>query len=159
MRKTFAEQLLKLAKKNKDIYLITADLGYGMWDEFKKENKNRFFNIGAAEQCGLDICIGLALQNKIPIFYSIAPFLIYRPFESIRTYIDYENIPVKMISSGRDKDYLHDGISHWGHDIKPHLDLLPNIKQYWPETKEEITKEYMQELLFNSKPCFLSLKR
>ncbi|MEK6880944.1 MAG: hypothetical protein AABY22_15095, partial [Nanoarchaeota archaeon] len=130
-----------------------------MFDKIKLEFKDRFYNVGSDEFFLLGLSIGLALQGKIPICYSITPFLIFRPIELLRLYLDYEKIPVKLISSGRDKDYLHDGISHWAHDVKPHLDLFPNIKQYWPETKEEINSEYIKEFLNNDKPCFLSLKR
>ena len=34
----------------------------------------------------------------------------------IRNYVNYEKIPVKLIGSGRDRDYEHDGISHWSDD-------------------------------------------
>jgi hypothetical protein len=44
------------------------------------------------------------------------------------------------------------------HDIKPILDLFPNIKQYWPESEDQIP-EIMKDLLNNKSPCFLSLKR
>ena len=57
--------------------------------------------------------IGMAMEGKIPICYSMTPFVLYRPFELIRTYIDHENITVKLIGAGRDKDYDWLGFSHW----------------------------------------------
>lgn len=145
--------------KDDKIWSLTGDLGWGGFNKISEEFPDRFINCQAAEFSMLNVACGLTLQGKIPVVYSIGTFLIYRPFEILKTYINYENIPVKLISSGRDKDYSSDGISHWMHDIKPHLDLLPNIKQYWPETKEEITEEYLDEFLYNNQPSFLSLKR
>jgi transketolase len=145
--------------KYSDIYLLMGDLGYGMFDEIRERFSNRAINTGAAEQAMVDIGIGLALENKIPICYSITPFLLYRPFESIRTYINHEKIPVKLVGGGRDKDYLHDGISHWSEDDREIMVNFKNIQSYWPETKEEITAKYVEELLTNEKPVYLNLKR
>jgi len=90
MRPYFAECLHKEMKKNKDIYVLTSDLGYGMWDKIRKDYADRFINVGAAEQALIGISIGLALSGKIPVAYSITSFLLYRPFETIRNYVDYE---------------------------------------------------------------------
>lgn len=158
MRKTFFQELHKSMNQNDKIISLTGDLGYGGFDKIISDHQDRFFNCQAAEFSMVGVACGLALEGKIPVVYSIGTFLIYRPFEIIRTYINHENIPVKLICSGRDKDYEHDGISHWMHDIKPILDLLPNVKQYWPESKDEIPK-IMEDLLNNNSPCFLSLKR
>ena len=144
--------------QNDKILSLTGDLGYGGFDKIISDYPDRFLNCQAAEFSMMAVACGLALEGKIPVVYSIGTFLIYRPFEIIRTYINYENIPVKLICSGRDKDYEHDGISHWMDDIKQYLDTFKNIKQYWPEKKEEIAS-ILPEMLSNNSPCFLSLKR
>ena len=144
--------------QNDKIISLTGDLGYGGFDRIISDFPDRFFNCQAAEFSMMGIACGLSLEGKIPVVYSIGTFLIYRPFEIIRTYINHENIPVKLISSGRDKDYEHDGISHWMHDIRAYLDTFKNIKQYWPEDEEEMAK-ILPEMLSNNSPCFLSLKR
>jgi len=149
---------LAQAKKNKDIFLLTADLGYGMWDEFRDTLPHQFFNIGASEQAGIGIATGMALRGKIPFVYSITPFLLWRPAETIRLYLNHEKVPVKLIGSGRDKDYKEDGISHDSTDVRELLRTWPNIVQYWPETKEDITL-VVDKLIHNKKPSFLSLAR
>lgn len=158
MRSTFFKELHTKMILDERIWSLTGDLGYGGFDKISADVPDRFLNCQAAEFSMMGAATGLALEGKIPFVYSIGTFLIYRPFEVIRTYINYENIPVKLICSGRDFDYSHDGISHWMHDIKIYLDTFPNIKQYWPTTKEEIPS-IMEELLSNNSPCFLSLKR
>lgn len=158
MRRTFADELQKQMKLNPKIWVLTGDLGYKMWDKIRDDFPDRFLNCGAAEQAMMDIACGLALCGEIPFVYSITTFLLYRPFETIRTYINHEKLNVKLIAGGRDKDYVHDGISHWSEDAKQILNTLPNIRQYWPETKEEIPS-ILDKMLKSNLPDFISLRR
>jgi transketolase len=158
MRKLFGSLLYDEMKKNNDIFLITADLGFGILDKCKDTFSDRFFNTGAAEQLMIGLGIGLAENKKIPICYSITPFLLYRPFEFLRNYVNYENIPVKLVGSGRDKDYIHDGISHWAEDDEKILSALPNIQIFKPLSENELKTQFI-EFLYSNKPSYLNLKR
>lgn len=145
-------------KENSAIYLICADLGYKVFDQLFVEFPERVINSGAAEQSALDVAIGLALDGKIPFVYSITPFLLYRPFEALRTYIDYEKIPVKLVGSGRNNDYKHDGFSHFAGDDKKFLNCLSHIKKSWPKTKEEIPY-LLNNIISDGHPHYLNLTR
>lgn len=158
MRAVFAECIHKKMEKNENIYIVVNDLGYKMWDKVRKDFPNRFINVGAAEQTLVGVGIGLALENKISIVYSITSFLLFRPFETIRNYIHHEKIPVKLIGSGRNKDYLHDGISHWAMEDKQTMKILKNIKSYWPKNTTEIEK-LVNLMLKDNKPYYINLKR
>ena len=158
MRRLLADLLLEKAKKNPDIYVLTGDLGYKLWDDFTVYCPSQYLNCGAAEQAMLDIAVGLAYEGKIPFVYSITPFLLYRGFETVRTYINYEKLNIKLLGSGRNHDYAHDGISHWSDDAGLVLASVPNIKSYWPKKKEEIPG-ILKEMLEVKGPCFISLKR
>ena len=158
MRRTFAEELYKQMEQNESIWLLCLDLGYGWFDKIRDDFPNRFLNPGAAEQAGMDIAVGLSLEGKTPFVYSITPFLIDRPFETLRTYVNHEKLNVKLIASGRDKEYTHDGISHHSEDVKPILDTLPNIHQIWPEDKGDIIFQ-VKHMIDCIAPDFISLKR
>jgi len=158
MRRTFADELLKHAKKDKDIILITFDLGYKMWDEFRDTFPNQFYNLGTSEFAGMGVAVGMALENKKVFVYSITTFLLYRPYEMIRNYISHEKIPVRLVAGGRDFDYHVDGWSHHSPEAKQVLNTLPNIIQCWPETKEEIPL-LVKKMVENNKPTFISLRR
>ena len=158
MRRLFADCLFEKAQKDNRIIVITADLGYKLWDKFRDELPDQFLNIGASEFTGCCVAVGLVCQGFIPFYYSITPFLLYRPFEAIRNYINREKISVKLIGSGRDKDYHIDGWSHDASDAKQVLNIFSNITALWPETKEEIPG-MVDDMIKNDKPYFISLKR
>lgn len=158
MRGWFAYELYQHMKTNKDIYLVVGDLGYKVFDAHFADFPERCINAGAAEQAMMGIAVGLALEGKIPVVYSISTFLLYRPFETIRNYINHESIPVKLIGSGRNKDYAHDGFSHWSEDDVKVMELFPNIVAWWP-IDEELIPAAVEDLLTNGKPTYLNLKR
>ncbi len=158
MRPLFATSIHEHMKKNKDIWVIVGDFGYRMWDDVKKDFPDRFINVGASEQAMIGIAVGLALEGKIPVVYTATTFLLYRPFETIRNYINYESIPVHLIGSGRKKDYKHDGISHWVLEDKKVMSLFKNISAHWPKDENEIPR-LVEKMIISNKPWYINLKR
>lgn len=158
LRRRFADELFLAMKNDKRIVVLSGDLGYRVLDEIKAAFPARFINVGAAEQSLIGVAVGMALEGKIPVVYSITPFLLYRPFETIRNYVNHEKIPVKLIGSGRDKDYDHDGFSHWSCEDKQVMDILSNIRASWPKTADEVSK-ILPKMLSDAKPWYLNLKR
>ena len=90
VRKKFVSLLHEEMKINDKIVLVLGDLGYGHFDKIREEFPNRVFNPGAAEQLMLGMACGMAMEGLIPVCYSMTPFILYRPFEVIRTFIDHE---------------------------------------------------------------------
>lgn len=158
MRKECIALLANEMYVDDNIITLTADLGFGVLDPIKNEYPDRFHNVGAAEQLLIGAAVGLAEEGKIPVCYSMSSFILYRPFEFLRNYVNAENIPVKLIGSGRDKDYSHDGLSHWAHDDEQVLACLPNIKIYKPKSIEELEAVF-KEFLYSSCPAYLNLTR
>ena len=158
MRKEFAQLLHTEMTNNPDIYLITGDLGYGLWDKIKNDYPDRFYNVGSSEMAMMGAAIGLAMDGKIPYVYSITPFAIYRPFEMIRNYLDHENIPVNIVGGGRDKDYGYLGFSHWSHDDRRIMDVFDNVKSFWPEDENELINSFQFSITKQS-PTYINLKR
>lgn len=158
MRKQFAKMLFEEMANNNDIYLITGDLGYGLFDDIRDTYPLRFMNVGSSEMVMMGTGIGLAMEGKIPFVYSITPFAIYRPFEMIRNYLSHEGILVNVIGGGRDQDYGYLGFSHWAEDDKSIINQLPNLATAWPETEENL-KECMRYCLSRTLPTYINLKR
>lgn len=158
MRRDFAEKLHLEMGQNKDIYLLTGDLGYGLWDRIRIDFQDRFYNVGSSEQLMLGMASGLAMDGKIPVVYSITPFVLYRPFEFIRNYVDHERLPVKLIGGGRDRDYGYLGFSHWAEEDKQIMKNFSNIKTLHPSTTEEMIENF--KIVTDKKtPLYLNLKR
>lgn len=157
MRRTFAQELQKIMVKDDRIFLLTGDLGYGMWDSIFAGFPKRAINVGAAEQAMLDMAVGMAYDGKIPFCYTITPFFL-RGFETIRTYINHEKLNVKLVGSGRNADYAHDGPSHDATDISLFFDQLPNLVSLYPQDKSEIP-HLVSEMVTNELPTFISLRR
>ena len=158
MRRTFADLVYEEMLKNPNIYLLTGDLGYKMWDQVRSDYVGRFHNVGCSEQLLLGSGVGLALSGKIPICYSITPFLLYRPFEIIRNYLHHENISVKLAGSGRGRDYFKDEFSHWAEEDRDILSNFPNIKIFYPETKEDL-KSCFRDYIDYKGPAYINLRR
>jgi transketolase len=144
--------------ENPLIWVVTGDLGYGMFDKIRQDFPDRFINTGSAEQCMMGIACGLSLEGKIPFVYSITPFLLYRPFETIRTYVDHEKLNIKLIGGGRDSDYAHDGFSHYAGDDKKILKAFKNIQQCWPQEENDLP-EILDNMIKYHRPCYLNLSR
>lgn len=156
MRPYFAKLVHQKMFTNKKIWIISGDLGYKMWDEIRRDYPQRFINVGAAEQAMLGIAVGLALEGKIPIVYTATAFLLYRPFETIRNYLNREKIPVKLIGAGRNKDYFVDGFSHWAQEDRQVMKLFKNIISKWPKSKRELPR-MVDEMLKSHKPWYINL--
>lgn len=158
MRKQFAELLFEEMAINKDIYVVTGDLGYGLWDKIKDNYSDRFFNVGSSEMAMMGMGVGLAMEGKIPFVYSITPFAIYRPFEMIRNYLDHEQIPVNIVGGGRNQDYGYLGFSHWSEDDVKFMTKFESVKSFWPHTDQDL-KEAFKFSLTKERATYINLKR
>ena len=158
MRNTFARLLYNEMNVKTNLRLITADLGYGILDNIKQDHWEWFYNVGAAEQLMAGVAVGMAQEGLTPVCYSMSSFVLYRPFEVLRNYLNHEGTNIKLVGSGRDQDYEHDGISHWAHDDEAVLSALPNIRIYKPKTVDELEKIF-PEYLHTPGPAYLNLKR
>lgn len=158
MRKHLGKLITQSITTDDRIWLLTGDLGFGVLDDARKICPERAINMGASEQLMIGAAIGLANEGKIPLCYSITPFLIFRPYEFIRNYVDHEKTPIKLIGIGRDFDYLDQGFSHWANDDIKAMSVFENVKQYRPNDENDLI-ELWDYFLYNNLPCYLNIKR
>ncbi len=72
----FGKELLRLAKEDEKICAITAAMKYGTGLQyFSDELKERFFDVGIAEQHAVTFSAGLASMGKLPVFAVYSSFL------------------------------------------------------------------------------------
>lgn len=158
MRPVFAQLVHDQMKKDERVWVVVGDLGFVMWDKIRQDFPDRFLNTGAAEQAMMGVATGLALQGKIPVVYSITPFLLYRPFETIRNYINYEKVPVRLVGSGYNQDYENEGFSHWSNEDKQVMKLFKNINSCWPKNMAQLEK-FTHQMFSRNEPWYINLRR
>jgi len=127
MRKIFFQKLAELAKQDKRIFLLVADLGAKFFDNFKKIDSKRFLNVGVAETNMVGTAAGLAMSDKNVYCYSIIPFLVMRAFEQIRLDICFNNLNVKLLGSGGGLVYGAEGVTHHAIEDIAIMRSLPNM--------------------------------
>jgi transketolase len=104
-REAFGRELVEVARENKDIVVIDADLSKStMTTYFAKEFPERFFECGIAESNMVAIGAGLAYAGKIPFVSSFSAFVVNKGFEQLRVTVAYPNLNVKIVGT-------HSGIS------------------------------------------------
>lgn len=155
MRKEFGKTIYNLAKKDKTIYLLVGDIGYAIFDDFRKAFPKRFTNLGVCEQNIIGVASGMALEGLKPYVYTITPFLIERAFEQIKLDVDQQKVNVKLIGYA---DYPTQGPTHSEIDSKWLMGRFKNIQSYFPKNSLE-TKKFLLKSYKSEKPAFISLKK
>lgn len=158
MRTAFIKKLIEMAKKDKDIYLITADLGFSVFEEFKEMFPNRFINVGIAESAMIGIAAGLAIEGKKVYAYSIIPFITMRCFEQIRVDLCYQNLNVNLIGVGGGLSYGSSGATHHAIEDIAIMRALPNMKVICPGDPFE-AENAIQEVINMEGPSFIRLNK
>jgi len=127
MRDAMMQGLFKLAACDKNVILITADLGYGVFEEFSSNYPDQYINVGVAEQNMLGVASGLALEGKIIYAYSIGNFPTLRCLEQIRNDACYHNLNINIISMGGGFSYGGLGMSHHATEDISIMRAIPGI--------------------------------
>ncbi len=112
-RSGFGDGLTELGRKNKNVVALCADLtGSLKMNQFKKENPNRFFQVGIAEANMMGIAAGLTIGGKIPFTGTFANFSTGRVYDQIRQSIAYSGKNVKICASHAGLTLGEDGATH-----------------------------------------------
>ena len=134
MRDNFLKGLFELAKKDKSVFLITGDLGFKIFDQYIENFKDRFLNVGVAEQNMIGVATGMALRGYKVVVYSIANFATLRCLEQIRNDAAYHNANITVVASGGGYTYGALGMSHHATEDIAVIRSLPDIKVFVPSS-------------------------
>ena len=129
--------LFELANNNKDVVLITGDLGFGLFEDFSEKFPSQFVNIGIAEQNMIGVSTGLALEGKIVFVYSIGNFPTLRCLEQIRNDACYHNLNINIICMGAGFSYGALGMSHHATEDIAIMRSLPGMTVISTSTEDE----------------------
>lgn len=128
MRDTVIKEITALAARDKDVFLVTGDAGFGILDEYQRTTGDRFLNLGVAEQNMLSFAAGLALAGYKVYAYNIIPFLLYRAYEQVRNDICYQELPVTLVGIGSGVTYAPGGMTHYSAEDIAVARTLPNLE-------------------------------
>lgn len=158
MRDMFVQTLIKEAKKNKNIELLTGDLGFGVLKPFWEALPNQFTNVGIAEQNMTSMAAGMALEGKTVFTYSIGNFPTLRCLEQIRNDCAYHNANVKIVCIGGGLVYGSLGMSHQATEDFAVMRALPDVVVMAPSDLVE-AKECTRALVNYRGTAYLRLGR
>ena len=127
MRDTFVRTLIDIAKADKNVHLVTGDLGFGVLKPFWEQLPDQFTNAGIAEQNMTSFAAGMALEGKTVFTYSIGNFPTLRAIEQIRNDCAYHNANVKIVCVGGGFVYGSLGMSHHATEDLAIMRALPNV--------------------------------
>ncbi len=158
-RDGFGEALVDLGKKNKDVVVLTADLSESTrTDGFEKKFPERFFEVGVAEQNMAAIAAGLAVSGKIPFISSYATFSPGKNWETIRTTIIYNNVPVKIAGHHSGIITGPDGATHQATEDIATVRSWPGLQILIPCDAIEAKKVTIESVKFTG-PSYLRFTR
>ena len=143
----FGSVMVRLAEKNDKLIAITGAMpnGTGL-DEFQKRFKNRFFDVGIAEQHGVTLSAGLAASGYIPVIPLYSSFL-QRAYDQTLHDVCLQNLHV-VFPIDRAGIVGADGETHQGiYDIS-YLSHMPNMTILSPATLDQL--ETMLNFAVNS---------
>lgn len=158
MRDTFVNTLIDIAKKDRNVHLITGDLGFGVLKPFWEQLPDQFTNAGIAEQNMTSFAAGLALQGKTVFTYSIGNFPTLRAIEQIRNDCAYHNANVKVVCVGGGFVYGSLGMSHHATEDLAIMRALPDVTVLAPG--DLIEAECATRAIYEQQgTCYLRLGR
>lgn len=158
MRDTFVRTLVELAKENKNIELLTGDLGFGVLKPFWEQCPDQFTNAGIAEQNMTSVAAGMALSGKTVFTYSIGNFPTLRCLEQIRNDCAYHNANVKVVCVGGGFVYGSLGMSHHATEDIAIMRALPDVVVMAPGDLVE-AEEATKAIANYPGTCYLRLGR
>jgi transketolase len=138
MRNAFADEILKLAREDQRIVLLMGDIGNRLFDKYRAEFPDRFYNCGIAEANMVSMAAGLAGSGFRPVCYTITPFLTYRVMEQIRLDVCYHHQPVILVGTGAGLSYASLGATHHSLEEMGMLRLLPDLVVACPGDEKEL---------------------
>lgn len=138
-REEYGKKLLALAKANKNIIALDADLSKSTMGYYlEKELPDQHIEVGIAEQNLLGTAAGLAIEGKIPFAHTFAVFITGRAYDQIRQAISIARLNVKIIGSSAGLSDFGDGATHQSIEDISLMRSIPNMTVICPSDAIQI---------------------
>ena len=99
MRAAYGTALVELGRARPEVVALSADVQTSDYSfMFGDAYPDRYFNVGIAEQCLIDVAVGLAYEGLIPFVNTFAVFMASRALEPVLTHLSYGGANVKLMA-------------------------------------------------------------
>lgn len=134
----FGETMCALAAENDKVCAVTAAMesGTGL-SSFREKYRNRFFDVGIAEEHAVTFCAGLARGGMVPVFAVYSTFL-QRAYDQLIHDAALQKLKV-ILAIDRAGVVGEDGRTHQGVFDVAFLHTVPNIHVYAPTYYDELS--------------------
>jgi len=139
MREAYGRALAEYGAVDRDVVVLDVDTSSSTLSCFFAERyPERFFNLGIAEPCMIDVAVGLALGGQVPFANGFAALLSLRAIEQIRTCVCYADTNVKIVGGYAGLSDYKDGPTHHSIADIAMLRALPNMTVIVPADATEV---------------------
>jgi len=146
MRNVYCQTLMELARKNKQIVVLDADLmsSIGMIP-FLKEFPQRTFNCGVQEANMIGVAAGLSAIGKIPYTHTFAPFATRRCYDQVFLSGGYTKSNIRIIGSDPGVTAAYNGGTHMPFEDLGIMRNIPEMSVIVP-TDSSMLKDIIKQL-------------
>jgi transketolase len=158
-REAYGRALADYGAINPKVVALDADTASSTFSSFFRDRfPERFFNIGIAEPCMVDVGVGLALGGLIPFVNAFAALVSLRAMEQIRTCVCYARVNVKLAASYAGVSDFKDGPTHHAITDIALMRALPEMTVIVPADAAEIA-QWVPVIAEYDGPVYLRLNR
>lgn len=158
-RKAVSDTLLRVAKSNPDVLVLTSDSrGSATLVQFGEELPGQLIEVGIAEQNLVGIAAGLASCGKKPFVASPACFLSMRSIEQIKVDVAYSQTNVKLIGISGGVSYGALGMSHHSLQDLAVTRAIPGLDVMMPADRFE-SQRMIEALVDYDRPVYMRIGR
>lgn len=156
MRAAFSDSLLRIARRDPRVMLLTGDHGYALFDAFRSECATQYINVGVAEQNMVGMAAGLARGGFRPFVYGLSAFVPLRVVEQIKIDIAHDKLPVVLLGDGAGFVYSHLGTSHQATEDIACTRAIPQLAVFSPADRFELSL-CMEDAYTLQQPVYLRM--
>ena len=141
-RDTFISELYELAKTDKDIILMSVDMGAPSLDIWRETLPDQFIAAGISEQNAINVAAGLANSGKKVYVYFMAAW-VARCFEQIRYSCAMAKNPITILGNGVALGYAPAGPAHEPNEDVAYMRSINGI-EIWSPANTSATKSLVK---------------
>jgi transketolase len=156
MRKQLVKTVTDILEKDERVVLLLGDIGVHGFKEAFEKFPTRVYNIGILEQASVSLAAGLASAGLIPIFHTIAPFMVERAFEQLKDDFGYQKLGGNFISVGASYDYAALGCTHHCPGDVALMKTIPGMEVIVPGHPQEFD-DLFRDRYNNGRPTYFRL--